>query len=110
MMTWTASKQNFELQIAIERERRRRAQQARAGALPDAPGDWLRSLFPAYVAHPFAPRHDALWAWAWPVALGQNVDPFVACWGRGGAKSTSAELVTVRWAAAKTRRYGLYLC
>lgn len=30
-MTWTASKQNFELQIAIERERRRRARQVQPG-------------------------------------------------------------------------------
>jgi hypothetical protein len=37
-------------------------------------------------------------------------DPFVGCWGRGGAKSTSAELVTVRWGATKARSYGLYLC
>jgi hypothetical protein len=38
------------------------------------------------------------------------VDPFVACWGRGGAKSTNAELLTVRWGARGARRYGLYLC
>lgn len=79
-------------------------------ATPDAPEAWLRALFPAYVAHPFAARHGDLWTWAWPVELGANADPFVACWGRGGAKSTSAELVTVRWGAAKARRYGLYLC
>lgn len=85
--------------------------QRQAGA--DAPDDyesWLRSLFPSYVAHPFAERHTDLWAWAWDVQIGQGSDPFVACWGRGGAKSTSAELVTVRWGAAKSRRYGLYLC
>lgn len=86
-------------------------QPAQAGApLDDAPALWLRALFPSYVAHPFAKRHDELLAWAWAVKAGENVDPFVACWGRGGAKSTSAELVIVRWGAAKTRRYGLYLC
>lgn len=70
---------------------------------------WLRALFPSYVAHPFAPRHERAWAWAWDVRLGNDTPPLVACWGRGGAKSTSAELIAVRWGAAKARRYGLYL-
>lgn len=93
------------------RERAPEQQCGRAGI--DAPDDyesWLRDRFPSYVAHPFAPRHTDLWAWAWSVRLSQNVDPFVACWGRGGAKSMSAELAAVRWGAAKSRRYGLYLC
>jgi len=70
---------------------------------------WLRALFPSYVAHPFAERHAVLWGWADSVQLGVSVDPFVACWGRGGAKSTNAELITVRWGAKGARRYGLYL-
>lgn len=60
--------------------------------------------------HEFAARHEHLWAWADAVTMGTPTIPFVACWGRGGAKSTSAELVTVRWGAARARRYGLYLC
>lgn len=71
--------------------------------------DWLRALFPAYVAHPFAARHTDLWGWADHVALRAPSPPFVACWGRGGAKSTSAELIVVRWGAKRVRRYGLYL-
>lgn len=97
--------------LVLLRERRRRQQTWVVGAtLPDDAQGWLRALFPSYVAHPFAQRHVDLWAWAWPARLGADVDPFVACWGRGGAKSTSAELVTVRWGAVKARRYGLYLC
>lgn len=67
-------------------------------------------LFPAYVQHPFATRHRELWSWAESVELGVSVDPFIGCWGRGGAKSTNAELIAVRWGAQKTRRYGLYIC
>jgi len=67
-------------------------------------------MFPSYVAHDFAPRHEELWAWGETVTLGASVDPFVGCWGRGGAKSTNAELLTVRWGAKGVRRYGLYLC
>lgn len=66
-------------------------------------------MFPSYVAHDFAPRHAVLWGWGESVQLGVSVDPFVACWGRGGAKSTNAELITVRWGAKGARRYGLYL-
>ena len=76
---------------------------------PDAES-WLRDLFPSYVEHPFADRHRELWDWGWSVELGKPCDAFVACWGRGGAKSTSAELLVVRWGAARRRRYGLYVC
>lgn len=80
------------------------------GGVPETAPEWLRLLFPSYVAHPFADRHDDLWDWAWGVQKGVTSDPFVACWGRGGAKSTSVEMVTVRWGATKARSYGLYLC
>lgn len=87
---------------------------AQAGRSAETPpttwDDWLRALFPSYVAHPFARRHGELWGWAEQVEMGVSIDPFVACWGRGGAKSTNAELITVRWGARGVRRYGLYLC
>lgn len=79
-------------------------------AQPSDTEPWLRAFFPAYVQAGFAPRHTELWGWAWPVTRESAPPPFVACWGRGGAKSTSAELITVRWGATKARRYGLYLC
>lgn len=71
---------------------------------------WLAALFPSYVQHAFAVRHVDLWSWGESVELGLSVDPFVGCWTRGGAKSTSAELLCVRWGARKARRYGIYLC
>lgn len=94
--------------LVLLREYRRRTHTV--DDAPTEPAAWLRALFPSYVAYPFAARHDELWRWAWAVQHGVNVDPFVACWARGGAKSTSAELITVRWGATKARRYGLYLC
>lgn len=82
---------------------------AQSPATPAAWDAWLRALFPAYVAHPFADRHRALWGWAESIALGAPCEAFVGCWGRGGAKSTNAELIVVRWGATRVRRYGIYL-
>lgn len=109
-MTFSIINSRKQLRYDVPPLRPRAALAAPVGGVPDDYAAWLRSLFPAYVVAPFATRHDDLWAWAWGVALGRPVDPFVGCWGRGGAKSTSAELVTVRWGAVKARRYGLYLC
>lgn len=95
--------------LILLHERRRRTSPAARATLADQPIPWLRALFPSYVAHPFADRHNDLWAWAWAIQKGIDSDPFVGCWGRGGAKSTSAELVAVRWGATKARSYGLYL-
>lgn len=40
---------------------------------------------------------------------GVRPDPFVAIWGRGGAKSSSAELIATRVGAKKTRKYIWYV-
>lgn len=71
---------------------------------------WLAALFPDYVAAGFAPRHEALWGWAWAIERDAPVRPFVGCWPRGGAKSTTAELVVAAWGARDQRRYVLYIC
>lgn len=70
---------------------------------------WLAQYYPGYVAHPFAPRHRALWAWVWTIELGVRPAPFIGIWPRGGAKSTSAELGCVALASRRARRYGWYL-
>lgn len=70
----------------------------------------MRTLFPTYVAAPFADRHHALWAWAWAIRPDERPRPFVAIWPRGGAKSTTAELATVMLGARESRRYALYVC
>lgn len=58
---------------------------------------------------PFAGRHHDLWEWAEEVTPGVRPIPFVGLWGRGGAKSTNAEGICVRWGAKKVRRYGWYV-
>lgn len=71
---------------------------------------WVRRLFPAYVSAGFAERHEQLWAWAWAIQKGQSSDPFVAIWPRGGAKSTSAELISAMVGMRGTRTHTLYVC
>lgn len=79
-------------------------------AAPEAWEPWVRTLFPKYVKHPFAPRHEELWEWAWLIEKGVRPDvAFVAVWCRGGAKSTSAELLTVSLGVRGKRKYGLYV-
>lgn len=91
---------------AAELERRRRRVQATTP--PDTWEAWLAALFPHVVRAGFADRHRALWDWAWDVQDGAA--PFVACWPRGGGKSTTTELVAASWGARGRRRYVLYIC
>lgn len=72
---------------------------------------WLRLRFPEHTRAPFAQRHADLWGWAWSIVGGQAPSPpaFVGIWPRGGAKSTTAELVTVQVGERQTRRYVLYV-
>ncbi|MDA0990770.1 MAG: hypothetical protein O3A51_08470 [Verrucomicrobia bacterium] len=72
--------------------------------------DWLAAIFPSYVTAPFADRHSQLWEWGWAIKPGIRPAPFVAIWPRGGAKSTSAELLTVAIGARQKRKYAWYIC
>ena len=76
--------------------------------MPDEWEPWLGALFPHVVRAGFAERHRALWDWAWDVQDG--APPFVACWPRGGGKSTTTELAAASWGARGRRRYVLYIC
>src|SRR5688572_14977460 len=72
--------------------------QEREPAPPEIPGGslgWLRAIFPSYTTHDFAPHHRQFWDWAWDIKSGEQPRPFVAIWPRGGAKSTSAEMLCV---------------
>lgn len=71
--------------------------------------DWLRTLFPSYVRHPFADRHDDFWAWVSGIEPERTAPTLVAIWPRGGAKSTSAELACCFLGAFGKRRYGWYI-
>ena len=90
-----------------------RVQSAEKRIAKVAPADWLpwlSALFPTYTGAPFADRHRELWEWGWAIESGTRPHPFVAIWPRGGAKSTSAELLTVAIGARQQRRYAWYIC
>jgi len=71
---------------------------------------WLRDLFPSYVTAPFAERHRIHWEWAWELKPGVRPLPLIEIFGRGGAKSTSVELLCPAIGARKTRKYAVYVC
>lgn len=71
---------------------------------------WLRYLFPGYVTAGFAPHHVEFWDWVWAIEAGQRTDPGIGLWGRGQAKSTSAELAVAALGARGRRRYCLVVC
>src|SRR5258707_2734255 len=70
---------------------------------------WLKAIFPVHFAAPFAARHVTLWEWEESIQAGVRPHPFVALWGRGGAKSTSAEATLVKLGADDRRRYAWYV-
>lgn len=86
------------------------------------PTDWLSWYLRPYLCdstgHPvaMAAHHAEFWQWAWqiergrsPVIDGREREGIVACWARGGAKSTSAEMMTTALAARLRRKYALYV-
>lgn len=85
------------------------------------PETWLTRVLPMYVGaggweqpveaeQLFAPHHREFWAWLWSIEQGERPETFVAVWGRGEAKSTSAEMAAVALGARRRRRYCLYVC
>lgn len=76
---------------------------------------WRYTLFETYLKEatgriiPPASHHEHLWDWMWDINRGDRPQPYVAIWGRGGAKSTNAELGTVALGATGRRRYALYV-
>lgn len=70
---------------------------------------WLLVLFDDYCSHPLADHHVEFWEWVWSIQAGVKPAPFCGIWPRGGAKSTSAEMACVAFAARRVRRYGLYI-
>lgn len=77
---------------------------------------WLRTLFGRWTSDkagnpiPFAQHHYTMWEWCWNIRLGVKQDPLIAILPRGGAKSTTVELMVAAVAARRTRSYGLYIC
>jgi hypothetical protein len=76
------------------------------------PSSWRERIplvFPKSASAPFADRHVAFWEWGNSIELESSPDPFVAAWPRGGAKSTSAEMLVADLGARAKRRYCLYV-
>lgn len=78
--------------------------------------NWLRTLFGRWTSDrsgnpiPFAAHHHTMWEWCWKIRLGVKQEPLIAILPRGGAKSTTVELMVAAVAARRTRSYGLYIC
>lgn len=73
--------------------------------------EWLQRYFSAFTSAPFAPHHIAMWEWAEGIERGTRPRPLVACLPRGGAKSTTVELMCA-WLGAQPeprRNYVLYV-
>ena len=71
--------------------------------------EWLTALFPRYVTAPFGARHIEFWEWIDAIQIDKEPRPLTAFWGRGGAKSTSAELGCTRVGATNKRKYIWYV-
>lgn len=70
---------------------------------------WLARVFPSYTRAPLAEQHHAIWRWAWALEAQQRARSLIAVLPRGGAKSTTAELVCGGVGMRQTRRYALYV-
>lgn len=57
----------------------------------------------------FASHHIKLWEWEESITRGVRPDPLVAILARGGAKSTTAELIIPRVDERRVRRYCWYI-
>lgn len=73
--------------------------------------EWLQRSFASFTKAPFAQHHIDLWEWAADLRHGESPRPFIACWPRGGAKSTTVELACA-WLGSQpkpARNYVLYV-
>lgn len=85
---------------------------APVGTGTPAPAHWrerIPKLFPRYASAPFAKRHEEFWEWENAIELDATPMPFVGIWPRGGAKSTSAEMLVADLGCRHKRRYCLYV-
>lgn len=90
-----------------------------AGSLPDDFEGWTRAMFPQYTSKPsaegprrhipFAERHKTVLGWFWGLRPGLAPPALAACWPRGGAKSTTAQMGISAVAARRSRKYCIYL-
>lgn len=72
------------------------------------PKEWRKS-FPNAFKAPNGERHDRLWGWFDALEPGVKPPAQIEIWGRGGAKSQSAESCTAFVGEKGTRTYVLYV-
>ncbi len=74
--------------------------------------EWLGRYFPTATSAPFAPHHIQFWEWLGGITPGTSRRPFIACWPRGGGKSSTVELGCA-WLGSRAnpvRKFVLYVC
>lgn len=71
------------------------------------PNDWLKAYFPHVATAPLAPHHFKFWDWIESLKPGISPPSFVACWPRGGGKSTTVELGITYVGSRLSRRFAL---
>jgi hypothetical protein len=74
------------------------------------PTAFLRRTLPSASLIPTGPRHMAVWDWVAELKAGQPARSRVEIWGRGGAKSSTAEMACAYLACTLARRFVLYVC
>lgn len=100
---------SIEISLGAELEKRRRKHKGITLTAPALWSEWLPALFPESFYAPFADRHAELWEWIESIELGVRPRPFLALWGRGGAKSMNCEGGVIRLGAKKVRKYAWYV-
>lgn len=71
--------------------------------------DWATYFFPKIAYAPFGEHHKLAWEWAWNLRRGETQRPLVCIWPRGGAKSSTAEMLVAMLGATGRRKYALYV-
>lgn len=71
---------------------------------------WVKAVFPTFATKPFGVHHTHFWEHIWSIRAHTPTDPYVACWARDHAKSSSCEMAAVRLGVTRVRRYCLYVC
>lgn len=70
---------------------------------------WLSTYYPHVARADLAPHHHDVWQWAEAIEAGKSCEPKIVIWGRGQAKSSTAELIVSRLEQKLTRRFCLYV-
>lgn len=73
--------------------------------------EWIDKHFTAFATAPFADHHIEAWEWASSLQEQGEHPAFIACWPRGGGKSTTIELICA-WLGSQPeprRHYVLYV-